>query len=683
MKITARLLALTLIPLVSSMLLTCFVTYRFMKRHSDTHTNDFRAYHEMIIASDLKGRVESAWSIIEDCRKRGIPKEECKKLISAIRFGDNNYLWIHRILPGRDDGAEMLVHPATALVDQDLSGLIDFEKFQKVYYKGTIYDKSDPSVFHLSPTNLFREINAISLDRGEGLFEYYWPKVENGKTGSVGFPKMSYVKLFKPWNWVVGGGEYADHIDSMILKEEKRIKRAEKRVYMSLAGIFTGIALFVGLVSGAFSKKLAGNIKRYEKRILDSREKLQRSEKRIMDIAFSSADIIWEMDQAETYRFIAGNTQNLLGYDPPELIGLTPYDLMAQDEQEEARTYYRSLAGEQKPIIDHRLRCTSKAGETVHILRNATPMTDSNALVTGYRGVDRNITDMIRQEERREVLERELQVAQKLEAIGTLAAGIAHEINTPVQFIGDNTAFLSESLETLLSALDRFREAATAPGDETVNKDLEEIEAQYDLAFLRDEIPLALAQTLEGIQRVAGIVKTMKDFSHMGPGSLAKEDLNNAVETTVTISKSEWKYVAEMKTELDGELPLVSCYIGDIKQVILNLILNAAHTLNEKQAKGHGGMGCITIRTFAEGEDAVLEIGDTGLGIPTESRDRVFDHFFTTKEVGRGTGQGLSMAWQTVVEKHGGTISFHTETGKGTVFTVKLPIDPACDDTTL
>jgi PAS domain S-box-containing protein len=497
-----------------------------------------------------------------------------------------------------------------------------------------------------------------------------------GKTGEIGYHKISYVRLFKPWNWVVGAGQYADHIDTLVSRQKQQIHQAGKKIYMTLAVVFAAIVLFFGVLVSNVAKRVGDRLDRSKQTLLDSKEKLRRSEKRLLDIAFCSADFIWEVDRDGNYCFVAGNTDRILGYAPVELVGKNLYTFMVEQDRAEAEGDYLKLAGENTPIIDHKVRCRCKTGEILFFLRNASPMVDGTGRLMGYRGVDRDITDSIREEEKRTILEKELQVSQKLEAVGTLAAGIAHEINTPIQFIGDNITFLYDSMKDLFKGFHCLKEMVSGldDGTGTLKKRIHGIEEACDLEFLETEIPQALDQSREGVERVSAIVRTMKDFSHMGCGDLAVEDLNKAIETTITISQNEWKYVAEMKTDLDSALPPVSCFIGDIKQVILNLILNAAHTIQDALTARNEALGCITIRTYVHGSSAVIEIADTGMGIDDKNRDRVFEHFFTTKDVGRGTGQGLPMAYHTIVEKHKGEIGFTTEMGKGTTFCVKIPI---------
>ncbi len=281
----------------------------------------------------------------------------------------------------------------------------------------------------------------------------------------------------------------------------------------------------------------------------------------------------------------------------------------------------------------------------------------------------------------RERVQRELAQAKRLESVGHLAAGIAHEINTPAQYVGDNIRFLQEAfadVEKLWDCLDHFLEVAQCG---TVTAEiLAEVESAVraaDVDFLADEVPKAIGQSLEGIERVANIVRAMKEFSHPGNGNKQRVDLNQAIRSTLTVARSEWKYVAELVTDFDTDLPLVPCLPGDFNQVILNLVINAAQAIAAVVKDNSTGKGTLSVRTRREGDWAEIRIADTGSGIPEDIQDAVFDHFFTTKEVGQGTGQGLTIARSIVVEKHGGTIAFESQVGQGTTFVIRLPItDP-------
>lgn len=276
---------------------------------------------------------------------------------------------------------------------------------------------------------------------------------------------------------------------------------------------------------------------------------------------------------------------------------------------------------------------------------------------------------------RREALENQLAHAQKMESVGQLAAGVAHELNTPIQFVGDNLNFLKssfEDVEALLTRIELFLD--TCRNDDRLEaqvSSIDEIRQDIDLDFLREEIPLAAAQALDGTDTLTRIVKAMKVFSHPGRKSFEAIDLNQLVESTLDVSRSEWKYHAQLVKDFCDDLPLVDCVPGELSQAVLNLIVNAANAMSGDSA---GLNSLLTVRTRKEGDEAVIEVSDTGYGIPSKIRHRVFDPFFTTKGVGEGTGQGLSITYRIIVELHKGTLDFDSVVGEGTTFSVRLPI---------
>jgi two-component system, NtrC family, sensor kinase len=275
----------------------------------------------------------------------------------------------------------------------------------------------------------------------------------------------------------------------------------------------------------------------------------------------------------------------------------------------------------------------------------------------------------------RRALEGQLRQAQKLEGIGQLAVGIAHEINTPTQFVTDNLTFLSDSWKSVHELLERYRGAIRNAGEALptgVAEGLQQAEQTCDLDFIDSEVPRAIEQSLDGAHRVAKIVRAMKEFSHPGSADKTATDLNKGIESTITVARNEWKYVSEIVMEFDAALPPVMCYPSDINQVVLNLIVNAAHAIKEKIREGEKGR--ITVGTRTQNDCVEISVSDTGNGIPKAIRTRVFDPFFTTKEVGKGTGQGLALAYTVVVKKHSGNIWFETEIGQGTTFFITLPI---------
>ncbi len=304
---------------------------------------------------------------------------------------------------------------------------------------------------------------------------------------------------------------------------------------------------------------------------------------------------------------------------------------------------------------------------------NISPIRSQDETISGFILLCADITE-------RKILESRLSQAQKLESIGSLAAGIAHEINTPIQYIGDNTLFLQSSFKDLLRLVNNFEQVVSALETNSLNSDqiaaVKYISKQLDLDYLRAEIPIAIQQTLEGIQRVSEIVMAMKDFSHPGVKRKTAIDLNKAIENTITVARNEWKYVSEIKTNLDPDLPLVLCHAGEINQVFLNILVNAAHAIGDVIGKDSSQKGLITISTTRDNDYIEVRISDTGKGIPDEVGNRIFELFFTTKDVGKGTGQGLAIAYDVVTVKHKGNLTYENNLDGGATFIIRLPIQP-------
>jgi PAS domain S-box-containing protein len=325
---------------------------------------------------------------------------------------------------------------------------------------------------------------------------------------------------------------------------------------------------------------------------------------------------------------------------------------------------------QQKTFLED-IAFTRPDGNRGYLGLSATPVPFADGRAPGTLLLGADLTE-------RRLLGAQLAQAQRLESMGQLAAGIAHEINTPIQYIGDNTRFLGDSFEGLRQAVAAYAEYVDAsrhgPDAAARVTALEERLADLDLPYLCAEIPPAIEQTLQGVESVAKIVRAMKEFSHPGGEAKTAVNLNRAIENTVLVSRNEWKYVAEVVTDFDAALPPVSCYPGEFNQVVLNRIINAAHAIEERRQGDAAPKGTITIGTRRLDECVQVQVRDTGCGIPEAVRARVFDPFFTTKPVGKGTGQGLALAHAIMVRRHGGTIGFESQVGEGTTFTLTLPL---------
>ncbi len=284
-----------------------------------------------------------------------------------------------------------------------------------------------------------------------------------------------------------------------------------------------------------------------------------------------------------------------------------------------------------------------------------------------------DISELKRGMKEKEILHAQLLQAHKLESVGQLASGIAHEINTPTQFVSSNVGFLDEAfadIQEVVAGLIRAGQEKSL-SVEGLRQALE----TADWPYLAKEIPLAIQQSREGLSRVAHLVRAMKEFSHPGGKEAELVDINHLVDITVTVARNEWKYSSEVHLELAEGLPGVFCMAGEIGQVLLNLLVNAAHAISEKLGPTpEGGKGIITIKTEVDGLAVLIHFTDNGCGIPDFARTKIFDPFFTTKAVGSGTGQGLAIAYDVVTRKHAGTLTFTTAVGVGTTFTIRLPI---------
>ena len=316
-------------------------------------------------------------------------------------------------------------------------------------------------------------------------------------------------------------------------------------------------------------------------------------------------------------------------------------------------------------------RYLRKTGEKILLAVSISPLQSPEGEMMGYVIVFQDITE-------KQKVEAQTALSQKMEAIGQLAAGIAHEINTPIQYIGDNLVFLQKTIDKFSEFLTVCAELKNDTGQGT-NKEnisrLKEAAGQSRLQHYISESPGAVQEALDGVERVRKIVLAMREFSHPSEKEKKLADLNHGIETTVVISRNEWKYSAELETDLDPNLPLINCQIDEINQVILNMIINAVQAIQEKLPPGSDQKGKIIITTRKGENCVIIKIKDTGNGIPLEIQRRIFDPFFTTKGVGKGTGQGLSLAHQIIVQKHHGKIDVDSIVGEGSTFTIEIPVN--------
>lgn len=416
-------------------------------------------------------------------------------------------------------------------------------------------------------------------------------------------------------------------------------------------------------------------------------EDLYKNHERLQLISRASNDAIWDWSIVSGEVWWNEGFEMLFGHSPEEIHDGTevwtkwvhPEDLSRVDAGMRATIMGRDA------FWSDEYRFQRRDGGYASVAARGYVVRDVMGTAVRMIGALQDVTQRKEVEHERHMLEAQLRQAQKLESIGQLAGGVAHEINTPMQYIGDNARFVRDAfgdLKQLFQVTDRLLEAARkGVVDPQLVREMDFARRTADFDFLAAEIPRALDQTIDGVERVTTIVRAMKEFSHPGSEGKTLLDLNKAIESTLTVCRNEWKYVAEVLTEFAPDLPLVPVIPGEFNQVILNLVINAAHAIADASGKNGKAKGLITASTHVDGDWVEVSIRDTGTGIPPKVRDRIFDPFFTTKEVGRGTGQGLAIARSVITAKHGGTLTFITEIGAGTCFTIRLPrVDAATRD---
>jgi signal transduction histidine kinase len=299
-------------------------------------------------------------------------------------------------------------------------------------------------------------------------------------------------------------------------------------------------------------------------------------------------------------------------------------------------------------ILFHAITTNYRKDGTPYVVDwNIAPVCDQAGKITHYVSVQRDITQQ-------QAMEKRLTMSSKMESVGSLAAGIAHEINSPAQFIGDNVQF---AYDAICKASGRLREAGTALPPKIAQP-------------LFEEVPFALKDALEGLSRIDKIVKSMREFAHPGE-EMGPVDINRCLETSVTVCRNEWKHVATVDFQLDPDLPPILCVRSDVNQVVVNLVVNAAHAIAGQKREG---LGRILLSTRVHEGWAELQVEDDGPGVPPEIQEKIFDPFFTTKPVGQGTGQGLFLAQQSIVIKHHGRISITNLPAGGAAFLIQLPL---------
>jgi PAS domain S-box-containing protein len=402
--------------------------------------------------------------------------------------------------------------------------------------------------------------------------------------------------------------------------------------------------------------------KHLEKEMLE-KQMAQSESLRLGTILDDSSNEIYIFD-AHTLLFKQVNkgARNNLSYTMDELTKMTPFSLNPLYDKESFNQLIEPLrSGAEKRLVIQTIQQRRDGSEyPIEIRLQLSDAVESPLFVAIVEDISE-----------RKNMEQKLLQAQKLKSIGQLAAGIAHEINTPSQFVGDNLIFIGDSIKDFTRYFCKLENLIMGLNKSELTQQLNNEKEELDIEFLSDEVPQAIAQSIDGVARVSKIVSAMKDFSHPGKEDKQKVDINRTIESTVIVASNEWKYIADLEFEFEEGLNMVNCFSGEINQVVLNMIVNACHAIED--VTNGKEKGCITITTLQDGDNAVIKIKDTGAGMEPEVVQRIFDPFFTTKEVGKGTGQGLSLAYSVIVEKHDGKISVDSTPGIGTTFTIELP----------
>jgi len=398
--------------------------------------------------------------------------------------------------------------------------------------------------------------------------------------------------------------------------------------------------------------------------IVNAHKALRTLEDRLA-VATSSANLgLWDVNLQTGDAWLNDRWWTMLGYEPNELS--RSYDvwreLLHPDDLLPALAVLQYRTGTQTEFrIEYRMRSKDGCWRWIHCC-GRTVATNELGEPQRVAGVHLDVT------ERKEAQIR-LAAAERLESVGKLAAGVAHEINTPIQFVNDSIYFIRDAVHELLQLTDRLRAMAAAdPGNAGAVAAM-----SGDLPYLAQQLPKALERSLDGLKRVAEIVRSMRELAHPDRPEMSEVDLNHVIRNALVVARAQYKYVAEVETDL-APLPPVCCHAGELNQVMLNLLINASHAIADVVA-GTGNKGVITVSTRIDGDAVVISVGDTGGGIAENIRHRIFEPFFTTKEVGRGTGQGLAISHNIIVERHVGAIDCDSQIGKGTVFHLRLPRD--------
>ncbi len=459
---------------------------------------------------------------------------------------------------------------------------------------------------------------------------------------------------------VRGGLSISVPMEPWLIYRNKELK--QHRIFLVALWLLVMVGLTVGFMN--MNRKMQQNQK-IQANLNNMKSVLDRIDDIVLLIHPDTLQLIYVNQAAIAYS----------GYSEKELLRMYPYELFPDAEHRAYEKRITALRGSKDKKFQFESTVVHKEG-------GLSPVDVQQQYLQIDHGVEYIVAVLrdssIRKENEvnQKQMRDKLQASQKLESVGQLAAGIAHELNTPAQYIGSNLDFLSESFVEIKELIDQYHMIINTENnsDPVLIENIGHARRSADYDFLAEEIPQAIAQSQEGIKQVSQIVLAMKDFSHPGSKELEPAHINRIIKTAVTVSRNEWKDYAEMRLNLTEKNDLVTCRPNEISRVLVNLIINAAHAIDDYQkVQNNRSLGTITLTTQSSPKIFEISIKDTGSGIPEPIRHKIFDPFFTTKEVGKGTGQGLNIAYDIITNKHQGTLKFETVEGAGTTFTIRLP----------
>lgn len=412
-----------------------------------------------------------------------------------------------------------------------------------------------------------------------------------------------------------------------------------------------------------YERTLANQQQELERQVAKRTAELAASQQRLKSITENLFEGVLVVDETGQTLFANSSARALL--DCPDAVGRPLDQVLRLDGQDFVQSCWPEVMASGKPRRQDEAVFATASGTRLNVAFACSPLIEQGQCLGAVISF-RDITQL-------KTAQQEALQASRLASVGQLAAGIAHEINTPIQYVGDNLRFVRDSIDDITGVLDQARLLLK---DGPAAQDFEETYARADVDYLREELPAALSQSLDGVAQVSRIVLSMKEFSHPGSSSKSSTDINRALDSTITVSRNTWKQVATVETDFDPSLPAIHCHAGEINQVFLNLIVNAAHAI---EASGKPLPGIIRVSTKKDGNTVRISVQDSGTGISPEVQQKIFDPFFTTKAVGKGTGQGLAICLDVVKVKHGGRLEVNGNEGQGAEFVVTLPIDATAE----